>query len=542
MAEEFSYKPDDEADKPVVEDIPDLPERRPGLKGMFERGGIFESLHREANKEDDEDEDDDETAPLGGTKGKGILGRLLSGDVSKETVAAAGEKTAETATTDTITTGLNGAEIANVVPETIAYDITEAHPVIPAAEAELTDLAEIVIAHEASTEKKPTPKKPVPAKPASSVPKPQPVPVTPQHQEGGGGNKPPEPPETGGHGAAEGEPDDEPAARTYEVADEADEATNDIYGTHETTDVPETEYVPTRRPSPESALLFGGLSAYELHRIHKVEKAQRKSEKEVNKLRHEVEKRAKTQSATEAAVTRVERIEAIRPAPAVAEVRPSTPENRPVVIKTTEAKLVDRTEQEEHQKHQEKVEVEAITTYEKTREAREQNEKRESREVREVKEVKKELETKKVAAEKAGDQIKDAQSVADLLRSKPSDIEKFIYTPDKVEVPEEASETRESQELAYEVSHEHKDLDRQGADAWATLQAKAAATAQTNAQAVARAAQVATKQPAKVSPTPLAKAKAQADAKPFKNVAIAGFVVVSILIAIIIAIILVQSN
>lgn len=98
--------------------------------------------------------------------------------------------------------------------------------------------------------------------------------------------------------------------------------------------------------------------------------------------------------------------------------------------------------------------------------------------------------------------------------------------------------TEDSKEIAYELSHEHKDMDKQSAGAWAALQASADAQAKINAAAIA-AAQVAAQQSAQNEADKLAEARQHI---VYKQAITGGFITAVIIIAVIIVMILLQSR
>ena len=104
----------------------------------------------------------------------------------------------------------------------------------------------------------------------------------------------------------------------------------------------------------------------------------------------------------------------------------------------------------------------------------------------------------------------------------------------KTEIKETTDDTKEIQ---YELSHEHKDLDKQSAAAWTALQASADAQAKANAAAIA-AAQAASQ--AGISAQDAQKIAQQAHADLYKKAALSGFVTAVVIIAVIIAMILLK--
>ena len=96
----------------------------------------------------------------------------------------------------------------------------------------------------------------------------------------------------------------------------------------------------------------------------------------------------------------------------------------------------------------------------------------------------------------------------------------------------------DTKEIAYELSHEHKDMDKQSAAAWTALQASADEQAKANAAAIA-AAQVATQQAANDEVNKLAEAR---QGIVYKQAITGGFVTAIVIIAIIIMLFLVQSR
>lgn len=94
-------------------------------------------------------------------------------------------------------------------------------------------------------------------------------------------------------------------------------------------------------------------------------------------------------------------------------------------------------------------------------------------------------------------------------------------------------------EISYELSHEHKDMDKQTAGTWAALQASAEAQAKANAAAIAAAQNVTQNPVADIGDVAL---KTQDDKSIYKKAALGGFVSAIVIIAIIIVIILIQSN
>ncbi|NBU34400.1 hypothetical protein EBZ38_14545 [bacterium] len=98
--------------------------------------------------------------------------------------------------------------------------------------------------------------------------------------------------------------------------------------------------------------------------------------------------------------------------------------------------------------------------------------------------------------------------------------------------------TEDSKEIAYELSHEHKDMDKQAAGAWAALQASADAQAKINAAAIA-AAQAASKQAAQdIGSTPVSSSQNSV----YKQAITGGFITALVIIALIIVFILIQSR
>ena len=111
-------------------------------------------------------------------------------------------------------------------------------------------------------------------------------------------------------------------------------------------------------------------------------------------------------------------------------------------------------------------------------------------------------------------------------------IEKILKTDTK--------EDDEHKEISYELSHEHKDMDKQTAGAWAVMQAKAYAQAKANAAAIAAAQNLAQDSSLVVDDTSLKIQDKQSSI--YKKAAVSGFVSAVVIIAIIIVIILIQSN
>lgn len=96
----------------------------------------------------------------------------------------------------------------------------------------------------------------------------------------------------------------------------------------------------------------------------------------------------------------------------------------------------------------------------------------------------------------------------------------------------------ESKDIAYELSHEHKDMDKQSAGAWAALQASADAQAKVNAAAIA-AAQAAPFKAANDQTEDLVQAR---QSVVYKKAITGGFVTAIVIIAVLIVLFLIQSR
>jgi hypothetical protein len=102
----------------------------------------------------------------------------------------------------------------------------------------------------------------------------------------------------------------------------------------------------------------------------------------------------------------------------------------------------------------------------------------------------------------------------------------------------DTKEVDEHKEIAYELSHENKDMDKHSAAVWAAQQAHAEAQAHASARAIAAAQVAVSSQDQALKDI----AKKQAKDALYKQAATGGFVAAVVIIAIIITILLIQSN
>ena len=104
-------------------------------------------------------------------------------------------------------------------------------------------------------------------------------------------------------------------------------------------------------------------------------------------------------------------------------------------------------------------------------------------------------------------------------------------------------EADETKELAREMSHEHKDLDRQTAGAWTVMQAKAEATAKANAAAIAKVQQdLAVSQQQMQTAVKNDQKPAKEPKSVYKTAIITGMATAIVVIAAILVILLIQSK
>lgn len=105
-----------------------------------------------------------------------------------------------------------------------------------------------------------------------------------------------------------------------------------------------------------------------------------------------------------------------------------------------------------------------------------------------------------------------------------------------------AEKQEDSKELVYELSHEHKDLDKQAATAWATLQKSAEATAAANALALQQAQVPVNKVKDVTKDTNKDRTNIKIAPALYKQAVFSGVVSAIVIIAVIILILLIQSK
>jgi len=230
---------------------------------------------------------------------------------------------------------------------------------------------------------------------------------------------------------------------------------------------------------------YGGLTPSERHRLNRLEGRESANEKELKKIHNQVNRDSAKPPVKEAIPINYERSQA-------------QPERTvPPVFRTPEVR-------------REAVKHEAV--------------KRESIEQKaELAAEAKWLVTSEAAAQKV-EELKKAYIA-------PVEMQKYI----------EKAESTDTKEIAHELSHEHKDMDKQSTAIWAALQASASATATANAKALADAQTLSVRQSSQDGG-----ANVQAPLAPknsmYKTAVVSGMLTAVIIIAIIIVILLVQSK
>ncbi len=265
---------------------------------------------------------------------------------------------------------------------------------------------------------------------------------------------------------------------------------------------PEVVYV-NRGITPETALVLG---AYEHHRVTKLKRQNAELEGDVKQLDTRVEKteRANKDLKKEVAAERPKPVIQEQPKPAGPEQRP--PETPPVrhtpeksfekqsVISSKEVKVpkVEQKQASRQESPESRAEVKAMA--------------RPSGELNEVR--------------------------------KQEIVEKILTAPERIHV----AGAEEQKDIAYELSHEHKDMDKQAQANWAAIQVTADATAKANAEAFASAS---SQIPVAVAGTALKKAEEEKQREKkaaYQKAAIGGFISAIILIAIYIVILLLMKK
>ena len=486
MPENLSYNPDDDIKKPdeSVDEAPEVSDARRGW--LIPAESLLDKLKEKDEKKDDEEDDDDSDGTI--KPAKGFFRRLFTGDTDKnDGNDGAGNKKERDLGSIVFSAGAEVPEPnAEAVPPLPDASVVEhASPVV---EAPAEHVEPEAVADEPAA--------------AAETAEPTVVESTPVESST----------ESAAESADEAIPEVAPEAPRVVEADPVEPAeAEDVVTEAPAERVVASEPDPSERAAevppvvergvgPETVLL-GGLTAYEHHRVTKLKRREQKLEREVKRMQRTNEKIEKRQE---------------------------------IFNRRAETKLAEH--EEKIRRHTERVE-QVTPRAEQIVPRVERVEQRAERQA----EVK-----KTPTPEQAIEQKRVAQEARETRSEGYSETQKQAIIETVLKVPEEiVAAAEEHKEIAYELSHEHKDLDKQQAAAWAALQASADATTQNNAQALAQAARATATQDAASAAADQLLAQARGTKAPsdrYKKAAFSGFLTAIVIFAIILVILVLNSK